>query len=209
MSIDSSDDSEVLTSEDEEERLPNTALLSGPNGVGKTASVYALAHEMGFKVLEVNASTTRSGRQVLANLREATQSHDVRSKQALILFEDIDLIFEEADEGFYAAVNSLIASTRRPILLTTSSLNFLAMQNSTGKGRVLKLLPEAFHFSPVEPDVAARHLQLIALVEGFAVGLGRLIALCRLQNVGQALLTLQCWTMTASLEFAPAPAHSG
>lgn len=58
----------------------------GPNGVGKTASVYALAHEMGFKVLEVNASSTRNGRQVLANLREATQSHDVRnSKQQQLL----------------------------------------------------------------------------------------------------------------------------
>ena len=96
----------------------------GPNGVGKTATVYALAHEMGFKVLEVNASATRNGRQVLANLREATQSHDVRKQQqqqqqqqqnktetentvastkkhrqtALILFEDIDLTFDEVGE---------------------------------------------------------------------------------------------------------------
>ena len=73
---------------------------------------------MGFKVLEVNASSSRNGRQVLANLREATQSHDVRKQQqktleALILFEDIDLTFEDQDEGFYAAVNSLIASTKR------------------------------------------------------------------------------------------------
>ena len=29
----------------------NTALLCGPTGVGKTATVYALAREMGFKVL--------------------------------------------------------------------------------------------------------------------------------------------------------------
>ena len=31
-------------------------------------------------VLEVNASSSRNGRQVLTNLREATQSHDVRKR---------------------------------------------------------------------------------------------------------------------------------
>ena len=42
----------------------STALLVGPPGSGKTAAVYALAAEMGFNVLEVNASSNRSGRQV-------------------------------------------------------------------------------------------------------------------------------------------------
>ena len=98
--------------------------------MGKTATVYALAHEMGFKVLEVNASATRNGRQVLANLREATQSHDVRKQQqqqqqqnktetettvastkkhrqtALILFEDIDLTFDEVGETTFNVIPS-------------------------------------------------------------------------------------------------------
>ena len=38
-------------SEGEGERLCNTAMLTGPLGVGKTASVYALAQELGFKVI--------------------------------------------------------------------------------------------------------------------------------------------------------------
>ena len=38
-------------SEGEGERLCNTAMLTGPLGVGKTASVYALAQELGFKVM--------------------------------------------------------------------------------------------------------------------------------------------------------------
>ena len=89
--------------------------------------------------------------QVTAQLQEATQSHNVKNKKlsfdaasssvaagkaksssagpassshlnktALILFEDIDVVFEE-DEGFYAAVNSLAASTKRPVILTTSN----------------------------------------------------------------------------------------
>ena len=217
----SSSDSDYSDVSDElfdEEDLPNTAILVGPNGVGKTASVYALAHEMGFKVLEVNASSSRNGRQVLTNLREATQSHDVRKREnnllqkqqpqqkhsrrqakenvdrtALILFEDIDLVFGEADEGFYSAVNSLIATTKRPIILTTSKASFLTMQDSA-KSKVLKLLPQAFTFSPVKAETAARNLQLMALVEGFSIDLSSLRTFCHLHdgNVSRAILDLQC-----------------
>ncbi|MEE6507057.1 hypothetical protein FKM82_007955 [Ascaphus truei] len=65
------------SSDSEEEFLCNTVLITGPPGVGKTAAVYACAQELGFKVFEVNASCQRSGRQILAQLKEATQSHQV------------------------------------------------------------------------------------------------------------------------------------
>ncbi|KAB0362768.1 hypothetical protein FD754_006924, partial [Muntiacus muntjak] len=69
------------SSDDEEEnRLCNTVLITGPTGVGKTAAVYACAQELGFKIFEVNASSQRSGRQILSQLKEATQSHQVDKK---------------------------------------------------------------------------------------------------------------------------------
>ncbi|XP_063079559.1 ATPase family AAA domain-containing protein 5 [Engraulis encrasicolus] len=61
----------------EEDLLCNTLLITGPTGVGKTAAVYACAQELGFKVFEVNCSSQRSGRQILSQLKEATQSHQV------------------------------------------------------------------------------------------------------------------------------------
>ncbi|XP_055257382.1 ATPase family AAA domain-containing protein 5 [Moschus berezovskii] len=63
--------------DEEENRLCNTVLITGPTGVGKTAAVYACAQELGFKIFEVNASSQRSGRQILSQLKEATQSHQV------------------------------------------------------------------------------------------------------------------------------------
>ncbi|XP_056609371.1 ATPase family AAA domain-containing protein 5 isoform X3 [Triplophysa dalaica] len=63
--------------EEMEELLCNTLLITGPTGVGKTAAVYACAQELGFKVFEVNSSSQRSGRQILSQLKEATQSHQV------------------------------------------------------------------------------------------------------------------------------------
>uniref|UniRef100_A0A672GJ80 AAA+ ATPase domain-containing protein n=1 Tax=Salarias fasciatus TaxID=181472 RepID=A0A672GJ80_SALFA len=64
---------------DQEEPLWNAVLITGPPGVGKTASVYACAQEFGFKVFEVNCSSQRSGRRVLSQLKEATQSHLVEA----------------------------------------------------------------------------------------------------------------------------------
>lgn len=64
----------------EGEDMCNTLLITGPTGVGKTAAVYACAQELGFKVFEVNASSQRSGRLILSQLREATQSHQVDSQ---------------------------------------------------------------------------------------------------------------------------------
>ncbi|XP_037111694.1 ATPase family AAA domain-containing protein 5 isoform X2 [Syngnathus acus] len=63
-----------------EDSLCNTVLITGPKGIGKTASVYACAQELAFKVFEVNASSQRSGRLILSQLKEATQSHQVDSQ---------------------------------------------------------------------------------------------------------------------------------
>lgn len=38
--------------------------LLGPSGSGKTAAVYAIAQELGFRVLEVNSTMERTGAQV-------------------------------------------------------------------------------------------------------------------------------------------------
>lgn len=59
------------------EKLGNCVLLVGPGGCGKTATVYALAEELGYNVLEVNASSRRNGKTVLSHLHEATQSHSL------------------------------------------------------------------------------------------------------------------------------------
>lgn len=54
--------------------LPTALVLRGPPGVGKTASAYAVAAELGFRVLEVNPGADRSGQQLRALVGEATQS---------------------------------------------------------------------------------------------------------------------------------------
>ncbi|XP_055582534.1 ATPase family AAA domain-containing protein 5 [Falco cherrug] len=78
--LDSLDFRDSDSDTEEETNLCNTVLITGPPGVGKTAAVYACAQELGFKIFEVNASCQRSGRQILSQLKEATQSHQVDKK---------------------------------------------------------------------------------------------------------------------------------
>lgn len=68
---------ETSTSESEDDSICNTMLLTGPHGVGKTSAIYALAAELGYQIFEVNASSARSGKKILTQLQEATQSHQV------------------------------------------------------------------------------------------------------------------------------------
>ncbi|NWQ96944.1 ATAD5 protein, partial [Burhinus bistriatus] len=79
-SLDSLDFKDNKSDVEEETSLCNTVLITGPPGVGKTAAIYACAQELGFKIFEVNASCQRSGRQILSQLKEATQSHQVDKK---------------------------------------------------------------------------------------------------------------------------------
>lgn len=77
---DSSSSSEFCHSEDFQDgmkSLNNVIVVTGPAGCGKTSSIYAIASELGIKVLEVNASGKRSGKKILSDLQEATQSHKV------------------------------------------------------------------------------------------------------------------------------------
>ncbi|KAI9139178.1 P-loop containing nucleoside triphosphate hydrolase protein, partial [Paraphysoderma sedebokerense] len=59
----------------------NILLLIGPSGVGKTASVYECAKQVGFDVFEINAGMKRGGKEVALLLGEMCTSHLVGGSQ--------------------------------------------------------------------------------------------------------------------------------
>ncbi|KAL8133734.1 hypothetical protein AgCh_008972 [Apium graveolens] len=60
---------------EEDNRLKNVLLITGPVGSGKSAAIYACAKEQGFQVIEVNASDWRNGALVKQRFGEAVESH--------------------------------------------------------------------------------------------------------------------------------------
>ncbi|KYN10078.1 PREDICTED: replication factor C subunit 1 [Trachymyrmex cornetzi] len=179
------------------------AVLLGPHGSGKSASVYAIAEELGYSVIEVNASSKRTGKRILKELEEATKSHRIKkskhkspferitnddetskiSQNSLILLEDIDLIFEE-DEGFVSAAYQLASNTKRPIVMTCRNtcphLNKMAPQQNK------------VYFHKVSGNTVSTLLELIALAEtGYRIPPNCLRKLLQEGDLRQALLQLQ------------------
>ncbi|KAL1452008.1 hypothetical protein WDU94_006327 [Cyamophila willieti] len=94
----------------------NTAILIGPSGCGKTCTVYALANQLGFKVIELNASCNRNGKRILADLSEATQSHQVHHNQQSLAPQANSIT------AFFTKQTSNVASPGRNLATGFSSL---------------------------------------------------------------------------------------
>jgi len=97
----------------------HAALLYGASGTGKTAMVYALARDMGFEVIELNASSLRNREQIEAILNPASSQASLFAKSKIILIDEIDGI-SGRDRGGIEAVLGLITTTRYPIFITTN-----------------------------------------------------------------------------------------
>ncbi|KAJ3644861.1 hypothetical protein Zmor_022562 [Zophobas morio] len=156
----------------------NTILLQGPSGSGKTASVYAVCNELGFNVLEVNASSRRTGKRLLQEVQEATQSHQVckndtllssfvkeknkkpSAKMCVLLIEDVDVVFEQ-DEGFIAAIAQIVTTSKRPIILTATDEPPSSLQKIVNNHA-------AIYFAPFS-SILTIWLQIVCLVEGLYI----------------------------------------
>ncbi|GAB9465580.1 hypothetical protein Gpo141_00002985 [Globisporangium polare] len=129
--------------EDDLSDLCRLFILEGESGSGKSAAVYACAEELGYNIIEINAGQSRAGKSIVEIAGEATQSTRVlhmgnpaekkkksskkkksrksvdgsASHLSLVLFEDVDLVFEE-DKGFLTSLCSIAKHSKCPIVLT-------------------------------------------------------------------------------------------
>ncbi len=97
------------------------ALLYGPPGVGKTSLVVAAANDLGYDLLEVNASDYRTARRLKEILgRASTQQVTVTGRRRLILIDELEGLSGREDRGGVEAILELIRETRAPIVLVAT-----------------------------------------------------------------------------------------
>uniref|UniRef100_A0A0K8SFU5 AAA+ ATPase domain-containing protein n=1 Tax=Lygus hesperus TaxID=30085 RepID=A0A0K8SFU5_LYGHE len=192
-------------------RFKRAALITGPSGIGKTAIVYAVATELGYEVLELNASANRSGKRILHEFSEALQSHKVEAnhirdlvgkkgskkmkdvpklpKHSLILIEDADLVFSDNDDGFLSTAATLAASSKRPVV-------FIANERGC-KHLLSKIAPHLeidLHFSSLRHERINSWLRTVSIAENVAISsneVDQLISWAKEVDIRKCLLQLE------------------
>ena len=107
-------------------------------------------------------------------------------KQSLILFEEVDVLFDE-DKSFWAGVISLMHQSRRPIILTCNDLTALPLEELE--------LQTILHYVSPSLELAASYLNLVAAAEGHILEIKALeqLYLSKGQDLRAALTELSYW----------------
>jgi replication factor C large subunit len=100
-------------------------LLYGPPGVGKTTLVNTAANEYKFKIIEMNASDTRSEKAVnrIANPATSFTGLDKFSSEIkgnILFMDEVDGIAGNEDRGGVNAIIKIIENTRTPIIMAAN-----------------------------------------------------------------------------------------
>jgi replication factor C large subunit len=97
------------------------AFLHGAPGVGKTVTVETLADELGFELIERNASDHRTEEKIRQFAGLASQYGGLFGKRRIILLDEMDGIYGTVDRGAIPALTKIIKHTRCPVVLTANS----------------------------------------------------------------------------------------
>jgi len=119
------------------------AVLIGSPGVGKTSSASALANEMGWDIVEMNASDQRTGAAIKEVALRGSYSNSLgmdgeykrsgEGRRKLIILDEADNLFGNADRGALPAINELIKTTKQPVILIVNDFYALSKKSSAVK----------------------------------------------------------------------------
>ena len=151
-------------------------VLAGDPGIGKTSAALALAHDMKWGVIEMNASDTRNeevikriagaGAQNRAFGADGSFEGSSRGRQ-LVILDEADNLFGKEDRGGMKAIVDVIREAKQPIVLIVNDLYELQRRNSS-----LKTLARTIKFTKVHSNSIPPALRRIAQKEGITLEIG-------------------------------------
>lgn len=95
-------------------------LVYGQPGNGKTSCIHALAKELDYEILEVNASDTRNKDGIEKIVGIASKQASLFKKGKIILIDEVDGISGHEDRGGVQAIIKVIEETKTPIIITSN-----------------------------------------------------------------------------------------
>ena len=135
------------------------ALLHGPVGCGKTSSVYALAQELNYDLLEINSSDLRNAENIKSFLGAALNQQSLFFTPKLILIDEIDNLSGVKDRGGLPAVLKALESSTFPVILTANEVE-------DSKFKSLRKASLEIQYHPLQYRTIAHALQWVAEQEG-------------------------------------------
>jgi replication factor C large subunit len=97
-------------------------ILYGPAGIGKTSGAHALARDLGWEVIELNASDQRTAGVIEKIAGSAASMNTLFGGKRLIILDEADNIHGSADRGGARAVAGIIKTTLQPIVLIANDV---------------------------------------------------------------------------------------
>ncbi len=134
------------------------ALIYGPPGNGKTSSVYAIAADLSFEVLEVNASDFRNTEGVNTLIGGSLHQASLFNKGKIILVDEIDGIAGTEDRGGVQALHKLLADTPHAVVM-------VANNPWNSKFSTLRKASTLIEFRPLLAEIIFSHLAKICANE--------------------------------------------
>jgi replication factor C large subunit len=140
--------------------ITGAAILYGPAGVGKTSAALALAREMDWEYIEMNASDIRTAGSIEHIAGPASKSSTFSGNRRLVVLDEADNLHGNADRGGAAAMLRLVRNTGQPVILIANEYYEIE--------RPLRDAAKGIQFRSIRSSTIASALREICKKEGIA-----------------------------------------
>ncbi len=151
------------------------ALLVGPPGTGKTTTVHLAADELGLRLVELNASDTRTKDRLSKRIGEVISSTSLFGERTLIFLDEVDGLAGRSDYGAIDFIKDAVRRSENPIVMA-------ANDPESDEVRKLASATSKIEFQKPELEAVVGHLKKIASDESLSMGESELESIARAAN---------------------------
>ncbi len=132
------------------------ALVIGPPGIGKTASIGAMANDLDMELVEFNSSDKRNRDSIETLVWRSATQQTLDGRPRLILLDEVDGLSGTSDRGGVGAILKVVKDSVYPIVMTANDPNSPRLKD-------LMKVCQVFTFGHIENNDVEKILKQILL----------------------------------------------